>query len=138
MTVLTDEMKDVLHKNNKKFIAVPMATASKEGVPNVAPMASVWVRDDATLWICDNFMKKTLHNLQENPIAAFYFWDADTKRCFQVKGHAGIHTSGPEYEEMYGMVKKERPSFPAKSLIVVTITAVYDCTPGANAGAQLQ
>jgi predicted pyridoxine 5'-phosphate oxidase superfamily flavin-nucleotide-binding protein len=138
VVALTDEMKEVLHKNNKKFIAVPMATASKEGVPNVAPMASVWLRDDATLWICDNFMVKTLHNLQENPIAAFFFWDADTKRCFQIKGSAEVKTSGADYEEMYAMVKKERPSFPAKSLIVVTITGVFDCTPGKNAGNQIQ
>ncbi len=73
IVALTDEMKEVLHKNDQKFIAAPMATASKEGVPNVAPMASVWLREEATLWICDNFMVKTLQNLQENPIAAFYF-----------------------------------------------------------------
>lgn len=138
MIALTDEMKEVLQKNNQKFIAVPMATASAEGVPNVAPMASVWLRDDRTIWICDNFMQKTLQNLLENPIAAFYFWDADTKRCFQVKGSAEVKTSGADYEEMYAMVKRERPSFPAKSLIVVTITGVYDCTPGKNAGARLQ
>ncbi|HDR72770.1 MAG TPA: hypothetical protein ENN85_02480 [Methanoculleus sp.] len=55
--------------------------------------------------------EKTLQNLQEKPIAAFHVRDAGTKRCFQVKGHAGIHTSGPDDDEMYGMAKKSARRF---------------------------
>jgi predicted pyridoxine 5'-phosphate oxidase superfamily flavin-nucleotide-binding protein len=134
MVALTTEMKAVFEKNRDRFVAFPMATASKAGVPNVAPMASIWLQDDETIWICDNYMVKTLENLRENPLVAIYMWDPDTKRCFQVKGDARILTSGDDYARMVRMVREAKPQFPAKSLIVLKITEVYECTPGKMAG----
>jgi len=134
MVALTDEIKEVFEKHKQSFRAYPMATASADGIPNVAPMASVWLTDDETIWICDNFMSKTLQNLKENPIVAIHFWNPETKRCFQVKGDVEIQTSGEDYESMYARVKKEKPHHPAKSLIVIKITGVFECTPGKNAG----
>ena len=97
-------------------------------------MASIWLVNDETIWICDNYMAKTLANLRENPLVAIYMWDPDTKRCFQVKGDARILTSGDDYERMVRMVRESKPQFPAKSLIVMEITEVYECTPGKLAG----
>ncbi|WOF16142.1 pyridoxamine 5-phosphate oxidase [Methanoplanus sp. FWC-SCC4] len=135
MVKLTDEMKEVFLKNMEILHAVPMATASSKGIPNVAPMASVWLKDDdETFWICDNFMVKTLQNLKENPNVALYFWNPETKRCLQVKGNVEIKTEGSEYEEMYKQVKETKPQFPAKSLIVLNSTEVFECTPGSVAG----
>ncbi|HOB18983.1 MAG TPA: pyridoxamine 5'-phosphate oxidase family protein [Candidatus Methanoculleus thermohydrogenotrophicum] len=37
MAALTDEMKEIFARNK----AMPIATASKSGVPNVAPTASI-------------------------------------------------------------------------------------------------
>jgi predicted pyridoxine 5'-phosphate oxidase superfamily flavin-nucleotide-binding protein len=85
---LNEDMKEVYRKNMEKLFAVPMATTSADGVPNVAPMASVWLEDDETFWIGDNFMVKTLENLKANSKVALYFWDPETKRCLQVKGDA--------------------------------------------------
>ncbi len=111
-----------------------MATASKGGVPNVAPMASIHLVDDDTVWIMDNYMVKTLENLKENPIAALYFYDPDSKRCFQIKGSTEIRTSGPEYEKFRDRVKAKNDRFPAKSLVIIKITDVFECTPGKEAG----
>ncbi|RXE55571.1 pyridoxamine 5-phosphate oxidase [Methanoculleus taiwanensis] len=130
MVSLNDDMKAVFSKT-KVF---PMATASKTGVPNVAPMASVELADDATIWIMDNYMQKTLENLKENPAVALYVWDPDTKRCFQVKGSAEIQTSGEAYEKFRAKMKAKSEAYPAKSLIVISITEVFECTPGKEAG----
>lgn len=130
MVSLNDEMKAVFSKT-KVF---PMATASKTGVPNVAPMASVELADDVTIWIMDNYMQKTLENLKENPAVALYIWDPDTKRCFQVKGSAEIQTSGEAYEKSRAKMKAKSEAYPAKSLIVISITEVFECTPGKEAG----
>ena len=130
MVVLTDEMKAVFAKNK----VIPMATASKDGVPNVAPMASIKLADDSTIWIMDNYMVKTLANLQENPTTALYFWDPDTKRCFQVKGTTEIKTSGGAYESMKNQLKAKSDAYPTKSLIIIKITEAFDCTPGKSAG----
>ncbi|NLA37975.1 MAG: pyridoxamine 5-phosphate oxidase [Methanomicrobiales archaeon] len=130
MVALSKDMKEILAKNK----VMPMATASKSGVPNVAPMASIKLVGDDTVWIMDNYMVKTLANLKENPVVALYFYDPDSKRCFQLKGSTEIKTSGPDYEEFRDQVRTKGHKYPAKSLIVIKITDVFECTPGIEAG----
>ncbi|WP_328590958.1 pyridoxamine 5'-phosphate oxidase family protein [Methanofollis fontis] len=115
----------------------PLATASKDGMPNVAPMKSVWLVDDETIWIADNFMKKSLMNMQENPYAAVYVWGPETKGCLQIKGDVEILTSGPDYEKMRAEVRAKSDKYPAKSLIRIRITEVFTCAPGEGAGDRL-
>jgi len=137
MVCLNEEMIAIFEKNKKEFRVFPMATSSKDGIPNVAPMASVWLEDNETIWVCDNYMAKTLHNLNENPVMSMYFWNPDTKRCFQIKGDAEIKTNGSDYDVMYRRVKAVKSSYPAKSLIVMKITEVFECTPGKVAGKKI-
>jgi hypothetical protein len=133
MVTLTPEMKETFARN-KLF---PVATASKKGIPNVAPIAFVVMVDDETLWLADNFMHKTLANVKENPHAAVYIYDADLKKCFQIKGSIEIKTAGPDYEKMKMMVHDKKPGLPAKSLLVMKITEVFECNPGPHAGKKL-
>jgi len=130
MVALTAEMKEVFTKN-KVF---PVATASKHGIPNVAPIATVQIVADDTIWIGDNYMVKTLANIKENPHMALYVWDPEKKRCFQIKGTVTVKTSGPDYETIKAQIKAKGPQYPAKGLLVLKITDVFECTPGANAG----
>ena len=92
MVALTEEMKAAF-RTMKVF---PVATASKDGWPNVVPIGFVELVDVETIWIADNFMKKTLANVRENPKVSIYIWGAETKGCFQVKGNVEVRTSGPE------------------------------------------
>jgi predicted pyridoxine 5'-phosphate oxidase superfamily flavin-nucleotide-binding protein len=133
MVALTAEMKDLFSKV-KLF---PVATASKKGVPNVAPIAFVLLVKDDTIWLADNFMQKTLANVKENPRAAIYLYDSESKKCFQVKGTIDVKTSGEEYEKMKKMVHDKKPGLPAKSLLVMKITEVFECMPGPSAGKKL-
>jgi hypothetical protein len=68
MVTLTTEMKEVFAKTKPYAIA----TASKNGIPNVAPIATVQIVADDTIWIGDNYMVKTLANVRENPHMALY------------------------------------------------------------------
>ena len=133
MVKLNADMKEMF----EKAPIYPLTTASKEGEPNVAPMKSVWLVDDETLHICDNYMNKSLANLQENPRAALYFWGPDTKGCVQVKGDVEIRTSGEEYERVKAKMKEKGDKYPAKSLIVLKIKEIYNCAPGEDAGKKL-
>ena len=130
MVALSNEIKEILTRTK----VMPMATASKSGIPNVAPMASIQLVGDDTVWIMDNYMVKTLENLKENPVVALYFYDVESKRCFQIKGATEIRTSGPEYEQFRDRVKTKSDKYPAKSLIIMKITDVFECTPGKEAG----
>lgn len=133
MVKLTPEMKETFSRN-KLF---PVATASKKGIPNVAPIGFVELIDEETLWLADNFMHKTLANVKENPHVAIYIYDSDVKKCFQIKGSVEIKTAGPDYEKMKEMVHKKKPGLPAKSLLVMKITEVFECNPGPHAGKKL-
>ena len=44
-----------------KLKTIYLATASKAGVPNVVPLGALFLIDDETLWIVDNFLKKIHH-----------------------------------------------------------------------------
>jgi len=120
-----------------KMKVFPVATASKEGAPNVVPLAMVRLVDDETIWITDNFMNKSMSNLRVNPKVAIYIWGPEIKGCFQIKGVTSIRNSGPEYEEMKADINRKRPELPARSLVIVKITEVYECKPGPTAGAKI-
>ena len=64
-------------------------------------------------------------------------WDPEKKRCFQIKGTITVKTSGPEYEKIKARIKTKGPRYPAKGLLVLKITEVFNCTPGADAGKKI-
>ena len=101
MVALTEEMKAAF----RTMKAFPVATASKEGWPNVVPIAFVELIDDETLRIADNIMKKT--------------------------------TCGPESETMQFTVRSKMAKAPAKSLFIMKIQEIYECTPGPQAGEKI-
>lgn len=133
MVTLTADMMDAI----RKMKVFPVATASKDGVPNVIPIGIVELVSDDTVWITDNFMNKTLQNLKSNPKIAMYVWGPEIKGCFQIKGIVTIRTSGKEFEEMKEKLNKKNPALPARSLLIVKITDVFECKPGPTAGAKL-
>ena len=133
MVKLNADMKEAF----SKMKVFPVATASKDGTPNVAPLAMVRLYDDETIWITDNFMNKSMTNLRTNPKCAIYIWGPEIKGCFQIKGVTSIKNSGAEYEEMKADINKKRPELPARSLIIMKITEVFECKPGPTAGSKL-
>jgi hypothetical protein len=133
MAKLNADMKDAF----SRMKIFPFATASKDGIPNVIPLGMVELVNDETIWITDNFMNKTISNLRLNPKCAIYIWGPEIKGCFQIKGVTAIKNSGPEYEEMKAKVNRKRPELPARSLIIMKITEVFECKPGPTAGSKL-
>jgi predicted pyridoxine 5'-phosphate oxidase superfamily flavin-nucleotide-binding protein len=115
----------------------PLATASDSGLPNVVPIKFVLIENDDELWLVDNFMGKTLQNLQQNPAAALNILIPDDNISFQIKGHTRIETEGENYQRMRDVVLKVKPDAPAKSLIVMDITEIFDCWPGKTIGQRL-
>ncbi len=133
MAALTDEMINVM----KSMMPISFATASKDGVPNVVPVGMIFVADDGCIWLVDNYLCKTLENLKENPRAAFYIWNRESKESWQVKGDVTIETSGPDYEKAVAFAHSKKETFPAKSLVKMKVTDVYYVTPGDHAGKRL-
>jgi len=50
---------------------------------------------------------------------------------------AAIRSSGPEYDEMKAKINEKNPALPARSLVIVKITEIFECKPGPSAGAKI-
>jgi hypothetical protein len=133
MVKLTEDMKESI----ANVRPLPLATASKDGIPNVIPIGMCKLVDDATIWIVDNYFLKTRNNLEENPKASLYIWGEGSKGCFQIKGDVEIKTEGDDYDAAYAMAKEKGEKYPAKALIVMKITDVFECKSGPEAGKKL-
>lgn len=118
------------HRATAKIVA--LATASKDGVPNVIPVGMIWMAGDE-VWVVDNFFNKTYNNIKENPKASIYLIGSDGA-CLQLKGRVVYTTSGPDYEEARDFAKKKGESYPAKGLVKIVVTDIYNTAPGPEAG----
>jgi predicted pyridoxine 5'-phosphate oxidase superfamily flavin-nucleotide-binding protein len=123
-----------LIKNTRYF---PLATASADGDPNVVPVGSVFLIDPETIWIGNQFMDATINNVKENPRASLYVWTQGVKGCLKIRADVTVMEEGEEYERMKGMVSAKRADLKCRSLLVLKITEVYECTSGKDAGKKL-
>ncbi|MBZ3935233.1 pyridoxamine 5'-phosphate oxidase family protein [Methanimicrococcus blatticola] len=135
MVKLTAEMKEDI----KKVGVLPLATATKSGVPNVVPIAILEIDDsdekDDYINIMNNFFLKTMNNIKENPLVALYFWTPETVGCNQIKGEVvEITAKGSVYEDFAARVRPEKPDLPLKEVLRVKVTEVFDCQLGKEAG----
>jgi len=124
------EVKDALAKQKP----IPIATATKDGTPNVVFIGFMKILDDETLLLADNFFLKTAANLSENPRISILCYDGETKKSYQIKGSAKVYKAGPQFDEMRKWVHSVNPKLPAKAAILVTVEAVYDAMWGPSAG----
>ncbi|NWG03531.1 MAG: pyridoxamine 5'-phosphate oxidase family protein [Syntrophaceae bacterium] len=127
MAKLTNEMKALFEQQ----LAV-IATASKDGTPNVGPKGSMYVFNDETLAYSEGTSEKTLRNLQENPKVAVMVADREKADGYQVKGTAEICSSGDFFEQVakrQEQRKRPRPQY----VIKIRIGEVYSVKPGMTA-----
>ena len=137
MVAIDDKTKQLFLDHRAGFRIYAMATASKDGVPNVVPIGFLWIEGDE-IRVIDNYLNKTFDNLKENPIVAVYAQGGEGgHECVQVKGRAIYETSGPEYEAAVKMAHDKNPNYPAKGLVRITPCHIYDTTPGPNAGKKI-
>ncbi len=115
----------------------PLATASADGDPNVVPVGSVFLIDPETIWIGNQFMNATIKNVKENPRASIYVWTQGVKGCLKIKADVTVAEEGEDYEKMKGMVSAKRAELKCRSLLVLKITEVFECTSGKDAGKKL-
>lgn len=131
MVKLTGEIKESLAGIKIVFLA----TASKEGTPNVVPIGAFKLLDDETLLISDQFFNKTLKNMKENPKIAISYWGE--KGGFQIKGAVTLHTDDEVFTQDVLWMKDLRPSLAPKSAVIMKVTEVYIIKAGPDAGKKI-
>ncbi len=126
--VLNKELQDAIEKN-----LVFLATASKEGVPNVVPVGFARPLDGETILIADNYLHKTRQNLDENPRLSLIPQDAKAFP-FQVKGTVEIFESGEYFDQVTEWAQNVMTELEPKSAILFKVEEIYSVQPGPNAG----
>jgi len=115
-----------------------VATATRDGVPNVTPKGSVKVLDDHHVVFADLFSLKTRQNLEQNPKVAITVIDPSTHRGYQIKGTAELISTGPIYEQMAAELKQASATLPVPKYVVkISVETVYDQSVGPDAGKQI-
>jgi len=115
-----------------------VATATREGVPNVTPKGTVKVLDDQHLVFADLFSLKTRQNLEQNSNVAVTVIDPATHQGYQVKGKAELVTAGPLFEQTAAALKQASAALPAPKYVVkIAVESVFDQSVGADAGKQI-
>jgi len=107
MAQITKEVMDVLNQPGRIGI---LATADKNGQPNVAYFGSLRPMQDGTITV-GLTNNRTLRNLEENPLAVFFVVKEGPVtpktpgyRCY-LKAH-GIHREGPVLDEVKEFIGK--------------------------------
>jgi len=144
---MPEELVELINKSPACYLA----TASKDGIPNVVPCGSTTAVDQETIVIAAVFLGKTLENLKGNPKASLVVHTpAPPKeevsieklaaiKGWQVKGDVEIQPSGPIFEKTKEMVTKLLPEAAGmlKGAVVLKVEEVYTVTPGPEAGKRI-
>ena len=127
MARLTNEIKAMFGSQ----LAV-IATASKDGSPNVGPKGSMHVADDETLVYSEGTGEKTLRNLKENPRVAVMVVDREKGDGYQIKGKAELLTSGDLFERVAKRAEERKRPRPAL-VVKIKVEEIYSVKTGATA-----
>lgn len=122
-----------------RFGIKQLATADRNGFPNVVPINFMKILDDETILASAVFMTKTFSNLKENPVCALSVWEGFAG--YQFKGSAEIVTEGSTFNETQTWTKEEGKklglTLESKGAIVIRVTEIYSIAPGPDAGKKI-
>lgn len=121
MAKITEEMKQAI-KGQQAYVA----TASPNGVPNVAPKGTVEILDDDHIIYSEIAGKHSWENVRKNPRVAIIAGDTSKMQCLRFSGRAEILTEGELFEK--GKARMKKMGMPApKAVVKVKVEEIYDC-----------
>jgi predicted pyridoxine 5'-phosphate oxidase superfamily flavin-nucleotide-binding protein len=112
----TQEIKDKIEK-----ATMAVATVDKEGKPHNIAIMFAKVKENQIV-ITDNFMKKTIENIKNNPKVSLVFWEGE--KGWRIDGNVEYHDSG----ELLDFVKslEENKELPAKGALVINVEEIKE------------
>lgn len=96
MAKLTDELIDIINDSESAFIA----TADREGKPNVSPKGLFRVLDGEHVVYGEIASPRTLENLKENPHVTAIIFDRAYQNGCRIRGTAKIKNGGKLFDKM--------------------------------------
>ena len=118
MSVLTDEMKQVVEHQRLGFVA----TVCPDGTPNVSPKGTVSVLDDDHLMFADIRSPGTIANLRRNPGIEVNVVDPLVRKGYRFKGRAEVLEAGTDFERLVAVVaSRGLPDAPRRIRAIVVM-----------------
>ena len=115
-----------------------VATASADGMPNVAIKGSLRLLDDEHLMFADLFNMKTQKNIRENPKVAVMVYDEQSRVGYMFKGTAECISAGPLYDQVVENMKHLPMKLPTPySVVRISVESIFNQSVGPDAGKQI-
>ena len=99
-----------------------MATASKNGKPNVSAKGSLRVLDDEHLLFADVASPRTIANIKENPQVAVICLDAATRKGCRIWGKGEVFNSGELFDNTVAELASR--NMKVRNVVKVTVEEV--------------
>lgn len=131
MPALTQEMKDMIG-SQQCFIG----TASKDGIPNVAPKRSTRVLDDSTLIFTEGTGGNTYQNIQDGSTVSLAVVDREIPDGYRFMCRPEIQTSGELYEQAKELSMQTVGRAPY-AVVLLHIEEIQSLKPGPEAGKKI-
>lgn len=132
MTVMPKEVQELF----KEVKDVVFSTAGTDGQPNSCIVGMKAIIDDETVYLSDQFFKKTLVNVKANQKVAVVFWKGN--EAYELYGTARYVNEGADFEKQKVWVDAafEQIGLPikAKGGCFVKVEDVFSSSPGPGAG----
>ena len=118
MAKLTDDVRRAIEEIHPAAVA----TAGRDGKPNVSVKGSARVVDDETVAFADVASPRTVANIRENPRVSIIWSDAAHHRSCRIWGTATLVTSGNLFDELARELSAR--SMTVKNVVAVTVDEV--------------
>ena len=120
---ITDEMSEQINAALESGVPCLVATASKNGEPDVATRGSVYVFDKQHLAFWERSLGESLANLRENPHVVVFFRNPATRATWRFYGRATLYEHGdPKRDEiMSRVIERELNADPERKGLGVLI-----------------
>src|SRR5262245_33668983 len=118
MGILTADMKRVVGEQRLGFVA----TVCPDGTPNLSPKGTTAVWDDDHLVFANIRSPNTLANLRANASVEVNVVDPFVRKGYRFKGTASVLESGPLYDEMIAVYRRQVSStIPIHEVVMVRV-----------------
>ena len=135
MAVIPSEVKELF----ASVPAVVFATADANGQPNASIVGIKFVIDDETVYLSDQFFKKTLANVQANEKVSIVFWEG--QNAYQIHGTASYVNEGEQFAQLKsqadGIFAQMGLPIVAKGGVFVHVDELFCSAAGPHAGEKI-
>ena len=115
MVKLSDEAKQLIQTIHPGIVA----SATRNGMPNVSPKGSFQVLDDEHVLFANIHSPRTIENINENPQVSAIVFDPTTRHGCRIWGQAEVYQSGELFDRVNGNLAARKMH--ASDVVVISV-----------------